>query len=222
MRISTLHEARDTVAIRRIAAVAALTAAAAAGVWPARSSAQLPSTACAQIQSDADRLACYDRAYPPAAAGSAKPAAPAVVPPAAPARSLPEAVPADGASHVATEPRTEARGARGSAAEPPLEPAAPAAPGAATVARTAPAPAQTAQVEADIIPIVIVSVHDTPGRNAKVFTADNGSVWIQTDSVAMNMPDTPFNAQIKKGVVGSFFLVPTNKGRSVRVRRAEN
>jgi hypothetical protein len=69
------------------------------------------------------------------------------------------------------------------------------------------------------MPIVLVSVRDTPGRNAKVFTADNGSVWIQTDSVDLKAPNTPFNAQIKKGMVGSFFLVPTDKGRSVRVRR---
>jgi hypothetical protein len=82
--------------------------------------------------------------------------------------------------------------------------------------------AEAEQADADVVPIVIVSVRDTPGRNAKVFTADNGSVWIQTDSVALNTPDTPFDAQIKKGMVGSFFLVPANKGRAVRVRRAEN
>ena len=218
------RELRETVPIRRgaAAAAAALAVAAATGGWPAGAGAQAPSTSCAQIESNVDRLACYDRTFPPASAAAPKPAA-AAAPPAAPARSLPEAEPADGASHVATEQRTEARGARGSAAQPAPEPAAPAAPAAAAAtARPAPAPAQAAQVEADIVPIIIVNVRDTPGRNAKVFTADNGSIWIQTDSVALNVPETPFNAQIKKGMVGSFFLVPTNKGRAVRVRRGEN
>jgi hypothetical protein len=98
----------------------------------------------------------------------------------------------------------------------------PAAPAAAATARPAPAPAPAAQVEADVVPIVIVEVRDTPGRNAKVFTADNGAIWVQTDSAALNVPATPFNAQIKKGMIGSFFLVPANKGRAVRVRRGEN
>ncbi|HET8698076.1 MAG TPA: hypothetical protein VFO94_11345, partial [Gammaproteobacteria bacterium] len=98
----------------------------------------------------------------------------------------------------------------------------PAAAAEAPAAKPAPAPARPEQADPDVMPIVIVSVRDTPGRNAKVFTADNGSVWIQTDSAALNTPDTPFDAQIKKGMVGSFFLVPANKGRAVRVRRAEN
>ncbi|HZF28813.1 MAG TPA: hypothetical protein VE907_06835 [Gammaproteobacteria bacterium] len=213
---------RETVPTRRSAAAvaAALAVTAATGAWPARASAQAPSTSCAQIESNVDRLACYDRAFPPASAAAPKPAAAAA--PAAPARSLPEAEPADGASHVATEPRAEPRGARGSAAQPAPEPPAPAVPAATATARAAPAPAQAAQVDADVVPIIIVNVRDTPGRNAKVFTADNGTIWVQTDSAALNVPETPFNAQIKKGMVGSFFLVPTNKGRAVRVRRGEN
>ena len=214
MRTARGFELRPNVQARRIAAAAALAAAAAGGGWPARSSAQAPSTSCAQIQSDPDRLACYDRAFPPAAPAAAKQAPPA--------RSLPDAPPsADAADHVATE-RGPPRGARGSAVADAQAPNAPAAPGAAAAAIPAPRPAQADQADADVIPIVIVEVRDTPGRNAKVFTADNGSVWIQTDSVALNAPDTPFDAQIKKGVVGSFFLVPSNKGRAVRVRRAEN
>jgi hypothetical protein len=209
-----LRELRDTVPTHRITFAAALAAAAAAGVWPAGGNAQPPSTSCAQIQSDVDRLACYDRAFPPAS-----PAAPKAAPP---ARSLPAAPPPDTAEHVAPE-RGQPRGARGNeAAAAAPEPAAPAAPVAAPAAKPAPAPAEAEQADADVVPIVIVSVRDTPGRNAKVFTADNGSVWIQTDSVALNTPDTPFDAQIKKGMVGSFFLVPANKGRAVRVRRAEN
>jgi hypothetical protein len=60
-----------------------------------------------------------------------------------------------------------------------------------------------------------------PGREAN-FTAEDGTVWIQTDSQRLTgMPDTPFDAELKPGAMGSYFLVPKEKGRAVRVRAAK-
>lgn len=204
----------------RAAAALALGALAAVG-WPGLASAQPPSTSCAQIQAPAERLACYDRAFPPApAAAAAAPAAAAQAAPAAPAAQAPAAAAPAETAHIATE-RSEPRGAHGAAAQAPPAPAAPAAPGAPATALAAPAPAQAEAPDSGIVPIVIVDVRDTPGRHAKVFTADNGSVWVQTDGAALNAPSTPYNAEIKKGVAGSYFLVP-DKGRAVRVRRGDH
>ena len=49
--------------------------------------------------------------------------------------------------------------------------------------------------------------------------AFNPATWKY--GTAFNPPHTPYNAEIKKGMAGSFFLVP-DKGRAVRVRRGEN
>ena len=70
------------------------------------------------------------------------------------------------------------------------------------------------------MPIVIVGIRALPGREA-TFTAEDGSRWVQTDSQRVSVPETPFAAEIRPGAMGSFFLVPTERGRGVRVRRAE-
>jgi hypothetical protein len=184
--------------------------------WPSLASAQSPSTSCAQIQAPTERLACYDRAFPPTPAASPTAAAPAA---ATAAGAAAAAAPAEqSANHIATD-RSAPRSA---AAQAPPSPGAPAAPAAPATTQIGAAPTQSGHVEAGIVPIVIVDVRDTPGRHAKVFTADNGATWVQTDGAALNTPSTPFNAEIKPGMAGSFFLVPANKGRAVRVRRGEN
>jgi len=187
-------------------------------VWPSLSSAQSPSTSCAQIQAPTERLACYDRAFPPAPAASPTAAAPAAAAAAAGAAASAASPAEQSTNHIATE-RSQPRSA---AAQAPPAPGAPAAPQAPATTQIAGAPAQAGHADPGIVPIVIVDVRDTPGRHAKVFTADNGATWVQTDGAALNTPSTPFNAEIKPGMAGSFFLVPANKGRAVRVRRGEN
>lgn len=207
MRIATIrrtHHDDDTgVAApplaRRFAAVCAAAGALAAGML------QMPAAfaqgACTEIESDAERLACYDRALRPARPA---PAAPAQTQPAAPARAQP-AQPAQPAAPAASQaPAREVRGAS-RATEVPLAPT-PAAPPAASSALTA-----------DLGPVLIVATRALDGRPV-VFTTDTGDVWVQTDGQRFRVPQTPFAAEIKAGAINSRFLVP-EKGRAVRVTR---
>lgn len=146
---------------------------------------------CTAIENDAERLACYDRAL----RGSA-PTPAARAPSASTERA---ATPA--ASPSAVAPRAE-RQVRESAA--PTAPAAPA--------------AGRASAEEEIIPIVVVNVRALQNRET-TFTTDDGTAWVQTDSQRiMGLPDAPFEAQIKRGAMGSYFLVATERGRAIRVR----
>jgi hypothetical protein len=70
-------------------------------------------------------------------------------------------------------------------------------------------------VEPAILPIVVVGTRALPGRPVE-FVTDNGQVWVQTDSQRTKLPDTPFDAQLKPGVMGSTFLVPPDH-RAIRV-----
>lgn len=150
---------------------------------------------CTAIADDAERLACYDRALR-AAQAPASPtpaAAPATQAPAAPAAQAPAA----------------------SAAQ-----ASPSATASAPTPSTATAAPAAQRGDADeIIPIVIVGVRALSGRET-TFTAQDGTTWVQTDSQRVaGLPDTPFDAEIKPGALGSKFLVPKDRGRAVRVRR---
>lgn len=113
-----------------------------------------------------------------------------------------------------------------SAAQAPAAPT-PAAPPVQTPIVPAPAPQaaaspqRQADADKDTIAIVIVGVRTVPGRET-VFTAQDGTTWVQTDSQRVfGLPETPFDAEIKPGAMGSRFLVPSNGARAVRVRSAE-
>lgn len=177
------------------AALVVLLAAAAA---PAPLAAQ-GAVPCTAIVDDAERLACYDRAL-------------RGTPPAAPSAAAPPA--ASAAPEERADNRRRERRAR--------EPAAAVAP-----APPAPAPAPAAPAtrrggndgEKEIVPLVIVGVRTIPGRET-VFTAQNGTVWVQTDSQRLlGLPDPPFDAELKPGAIGSLFLVPEGRGRAIRVRQ---
>jgi hypothetical protein len=170
---------------------------------------------CAAIENDAERLACYDRASRPA---PAPPAAPTQQP--APAATTTPQATAAPAPAVATADRgtRRERGTReASASEAPA--AAPAAPVAADAPRTRRAAAAT-KVEAppEIVPIVVVQVRSSPGY-AATFVTDKGDVWVQIDKPFAQYPRTPFKASIEPGAMSSFFLIPENRGRAIRVRR---
>lgn len=175
------------------AVVGALLLAAAAGL-PWQTAAAQGAVPCTAIDDDDERLACYDRALrgtPPSttAARAATPAAP-------PAAAAEQA------------PRSERRI---------RESAAPAAP-AARAAPSAPA-AGAASAEPAIVPIVIVGVRTLQGRET-TFTTDEGVSWVQTDGQRLiGLPDAPFNAELKPGAMGSYFLVPADRGRAIRVRQ---
>ena len=154
---------------------------------------------CTAIENDVERLACYDRALrgtPPAPAEQAAPAQPA-----APQRAAPPAPSTPAVAAPSSEPSRERRI---------RESAAPAAPAAPVAGRSS--------SEEEIVPLVIVGVRALPGRDT-IFTADDGSSWVQTDSQRIvALPDTPFDAELKSGAMGSYFLVPKDRARAIRVR----
>jgi hypothetical protein len=203
MRIATIrrtHHDDDTgvaasLPARRLVAACAMVAALGAAML------QMPAAfaqgACTEIESDAERLACYDRALRPARPAPAAPAAaPAQAQPAQPAQP---ATPAAGQA-----PAREVRGAS-RATEVPLAPA------------PAAAPAASSALTADLGTVLIVATRAFDGRPV-IFTTDTGDVWVQTDGQRFRVPETPFSAEIKGGAMNSRFLVP-EKGRAVRVTR---
>ena len=174
-------------------------------VLPAQRASAQAAVPCTAITDNAERLACYDRAL----RGAPPPAATAPPAAQAPPRGAPAAAPAAPATPAADEPRRE-RQVRQSAA--PTAPAAPA-------ARVAPAaPSAGGNETEQIIPIVIIGVRALPGRET-TFTAEDGTAWVQTDSQRVTgLPDPPFDAQIKPGMMGSYFLVAEDHARAIRVR----
>jgi hypothetical protein len=146
--------------------------------------------ACAQIQDDTDRLDCYDGVFRRAEDRAA--ATPAT-------REQQRASrPIEGA--VRTAPRPTAT------------------PTPQTADAASNAPAAGARAEPERIPIVVVALRETRGRNI-VFTTDDGNVWIQTDGRSNYYPNVPFQAALRPGAMSSYFLVPNERGRAVRVRR---
>jgi hypothetical protein len=204
MRSAAPREGRDhdtllpgSAAVAIVVLLAALTA-----TGPARhAAAQNPP--CTAIQDDAERLACYDRALRATAPAPAAPAA-ATPAPTSPAASAAQAPPAP----VTQAPAPAAQ--------------APAAQAQAAPAAQASTAAPTSSANPDkMIPIVVVSVRSLPGRETS-FTTKDGATWVQTDSQRIyGLPDTPFDAELKPGAVGSTFLVPKTGSRAIRVKLLE-
>ena len=149
------------------------------------------SAPCTTIADDAERLACYDRAL---RGSSPQPVTPA------PAVQPPATAPVQTSS--APAPSTQA-------------PA------------SAPTPAAAASAEPqrgaakEPIAIVVVGVRTLAGRET-AFTAQDGTTWVQTDSQrVIGLPDTPFDAVLKPGAMGSKFLVPKDGARGIRVRSVD-
>ena len=187
------------------AAVAALVmlTALAAQFSPQRAAAQ--STPCTAIQDDAERLACYDRALRAAAPA---PPAPAAQAPAVPAQA-PEV-----RSPEAQSPAPQSTARDGGSAANAGSNSRPPAPQSASAGTSAPA-----SPDNEVLPVVIVGVRTLQGRET-LFTAQDGTVWVQTDSQrVVGLPATPFDAEIKAGALSSQFLVPKNGARAIRVRQ---
>jgi hypothetical protein len=197
---------------------AALALAALIAPWPWQIAAA-QAVPCTAIESNEERLACYDRALrsaSPAPTSQAPAAAPAQTPNAQP----PAASAAESAGAAAVGPSSSASSESSVLGEQPprnvresAAPSAPAAPEAAAAGRN--------NDDKDrIVPIVIVGVRALPGRET-TFTAEDGGIWIQTDSQRIvGLPEPPFEAEIRPGAIGSSFLVPKERGRAVRVRSA--
>jgi hypothetical protein len=161
---------------------------------------------CTALANDVERLACYDRALRQAP-------------------SAPEAASSEAAPSAASAPSSSAAAPTGQAAPAPSLLEAPARetrpPTRDASAPSAPvANAATASSPSDLGVIVVVGMREAQGR-ALVFTAEDGRVWVQTDTQrSARRPQVPFRAEIREGTLSSRFLV-TEEGRTYRVRRAE-
>jgi hypothetical protein len=207
MRIFALRKRQDhDISLPGAAAIVGALLIATAAALPSHTAAAQGAVPCTAIDNDAERLACYDRAL------RGTPAPPATPAP-APARAAPPAAaaaPSAPSAAAGEQPPRRERNVR--------ESAAPAAP----VARSAPAAPRAGADSAEpaIVPLVIVGVRTIPGRET-TFTTDDGVSWVQTDGQRIvGLPDAPFNAELKPGAMGSYFLVPEGRGRAVRVRQA--
>ena len=183
-----------------VAAIAVL-AALAAQFTPQNVAAQ--SAPCTAIADDAERLACYDRAL------RAAPAAPA-----------PTAVPTPTAAPTPPAAPTPAPASEAPIAPPVQTPVAPVDAPTTSAAQAPAAGDQQQDADRQIVPIVVVGVRTLQGRET-TFTTQDGA-WVQIDSQrVVGLPATPFEAELKRGAMGSTFLVPKNGARAIRVRAVE-
>jgi hypothetical protein len=73
----------------------------------------------------------------------------------------------------------------------------------------------------DSINVVVVSV-DNNAYGKLIFTTERGQVWRQTDQRRPpRYRQMPFDAEIRQGAAGSFFIKPLSGGASVRVTRSK-
>jgi hypothetical protein len=211
MRIAALKKPQDhDTTLPGSAALGTLLALALVAALPSPSALAQGAVPCTAIADDAERLECYDRALraAPAAAPPARTEPPAAAPAAPPAaQAAPPAAAPSAAAPTETSGR-QAREVRSSTA-----PSAPPAP----LASAAPA-AGASDPQNGIVPIIIVGTRALPGRETTFLLAD-GTSWVQTDSQRITgLPEPPFDAELKPGAVGSYFLVPKERGRAIRVR----
>jgi hypothetical protein len=184
----------------RVVALAGLTWSAIAGAQGDVDSPTLrDARECSALSSDTARLACYDAVLrdgrgPAAGASSAAPAARA-----------------DRGSPTTVPPPQAPQG--GSAAESVGQVEIPA---PRTSAETRPRPGRQVIEEPTAYPVTIVDIPRT--RPETVFVTEDGDIWIQNDTRRLNLPDTPFAAELRPGALGSYFLVPEGSSRAVRVR----
>ncbi|HEX6999049.1 MAG TPA: hypothetical protein VF322_12980 [Gammaproteobacteria bacterium] len=169
--------------------------------------------ACRDVRDDDARLACYDRAL--GVEASAKEPRP----PADRADAAPAAAAAGTAARRADTPppAAEAPPPRPAAATPPPRPAAETPPPRPARAEDDGGRDEDAEEGREV---VVVDVLGTQRPNV-TFVLDDGEVWRQTDGRRTRFDDPPFEAEIRAGALGSFFLVPKDGARAIRVRRVD-
>jgi hypothetical protein len=79
-------------------------------------------------------------------------------------------------------------------------------------------PEKTEAARPDEIAVNVTAVSQN-AYGKLIFTTEAGQVWVQTDQSRRRFRDVPFEAEIRAGASGSFFLRQATGGPSVRVRR---
>ena len=77
---------------------------------------------------------------------------------------------------------------------------------------------KTPEVALEAVTVVVIRVQKNISGMSVFFMADN-QVWIQTSIHSQSYPAAPFQVEIRRGSMNSYFLAPANSGLSVRVRR---
>lgn len=153
---------------------------------------------CARIASTGDRILCLEAAL-------------RRLSPAPQARSAAGDVQAGGQPEIAAEPPVRAELPAAAAAGNSTD-------RAGDVEQFGLSDAQKKQERPDSITVEVTRVSESAYGKMLITTAD-GQVWRQTDQARARMPEVPFNAEIRSGAAGSFFIQASSGGRAVRVRR---
>jgi len=149
--------------------------------------------ACGQVESDANRLACYDRVYT-------------------------SRLQADSAEEITAQPKDD-----DSLASVEPAPVAEQASELAAVeqARAEAAfgfPRSTYPDEIKTLRSRVVRFEQN-SRKMMLFYLENGQVWIQSESRRFLTPDEPVTAEIAPGMFGAFFLTLEGKKQRIKVKR---
>lgn len=91
-------------------------------------------------------------------------------------------------------------------------------PAAAEVDTFGLSPSQLDPDPLDAIRVTVVSV-DSDAFGKLIFVTESGQVWRQIDRKTARYRQLPFDAEIRTGAMGSFFIEPLTGGASVRVKR---
>jgi hypothetical protein len=78
-------------------------------------------------------------------------------------------------------------------------------------------PADTQDEETSVIVTVVEVRSGAPGRS--IFVTDEGEVWVQSGGRRLYPPQTPFEAEVRPGALGSYFLDAEAPGFPIRIRQ---
>lgn len=158
-----------------------------------------PIPACAKLESDSERIACLEAAIRQQS-GQAADSAPVT-------ESEPEPMP-ESTMEPAQAPES-----------PPLAPE-PAASDAAGGPDENYGIKESKPADKDVLRVTVTSV-TTNLVGKLVFRTSTGQVWLQTGKSVARFDETPFEAEIRPAMLGSYFIRPVDGGTSIRVRREE-
>lgn len=150
---------------------------------------------CSEIEDTAERYRCYDEVMR--------------TQPRAPER---RALPVPGSA-----PAPEVQRNRGASASAPASAAVNTAPGnpASRFGLKSPPPGEPAAIDV----LIVDTKKSVTGK--WMFTTADGQLWVQSDTKRAIYHQERFNAKIKKGMIGGFFLNPEGPDMTVRVRRVK-
>lgn len=148
---------------------------------------------CGPIEDDAERLACFDRAYDSRLQGQSNEDTPALLDAEFSATPIEPAPIADDPSGTQAIEKAQAEAVFGF-------------------------PRPTYPDELEVLESRVIKF-DRTSRNQLLFYLENGQVWIQSQTRSYQVPDEPLLATITPGVFGAFFLTLEGRKQRMKVKR---